>query len=65
VTYWVIMHGDRDVPRLYWCGFDGAKREHTFERKPDNAIRFCREQDARRAGVGLTKGSTIMEMTGD
>jgi hypothetical protein len=56
---WVILHGDTDVADLYWCGFDGATREHRFERDKTNAIKFVTEQDALRAGVGLTKGIRV------
>lgn len=56
---WVILHGDTDVADLYWCGFDGKTREHIFERTSANAIKFVTEDDAVRAGVGLTKGIRV------
>jgi hypothetical protein len=65
--FWTVCHGDTDVPLLFWCGWVTARKEHVFERSSGKAIRFCRLEDARQAGVGLTKGTryVCVNPTGD
>ena len=58
-VYWCILHGGMDRGDLYWCGFDRTLREHQFKRNREFAVRFYREQDALKAGVGLTQGIRI------
>lgn len=60
MSYWIIEHGDRERPGLYWCGYvGGAVKDHTFKRDRDLAIRFCRRVDAENAGLNLERYKPI------
>lgn len=61
MSYWVIAHGSPEV-RLYWAGYVSARKDHLFKPDPTQAIRFCRQEDAVNAGVGLTQGIKIIEV---
>jgi hypothetical protein len=50
------MNGDPEAPGWLWSGYVSKHKDHNFSRDQNEAIRFCREEDARKAGVGLTKG---------
>jgi len=64
-TFWAIKHGDPETGgRLYWCGYDrnSTPKDHRWDADVKKAIRFCRREDAERAGVGVAHGVLLVEV---
>lgn len=60
MNYWVLINGDPDVCGvIYWCGYDARMKDHTWDRDKSKAVRFAREIDATRAGVGCKPAGVL------
>lgn len=63
-SFWVILHGDTEKPGLYWSGYKPRPiKDHTFSKDLKDAIKFFDEDSAKRAGLHVTKGILIKEVT--
>jgi hypothetical protein len=62
MSYWVIAHGDPEV-RIFWAGYKSEHKDHFFNPNPKNAIKFFDQVSAENAGVHLTKGIKVVEIT--
>jgi len=65
MSYWIIEHGDRDRPGLYWSGYVFAMKDHTWDRDLEKAIRFSRKEDAERAGLNIERYKPIFREVTD
>lgn len=52
--YWLAAHGSPEACGLiFWAGYVSARKDHTWTRDAMEAIRFARESDVIRAGIGV------------
>lgn len=66
MSYWIIEHGDRDRPGLFWTGYVSAMKDHTWDRDQSKAVRFCRREDCEQAGLNIERYKPIfVEVTDD
>lgn len=57
--YWLIEHGDPEAVCKYWAGYHSSSKDHTWTNDKAKAIRFCRREDAERAGLRTAKGIKV------